>query len=418
MKRLFAIGFVWAGCALAWMILGSTLAVRSSESGSNMEGGVYELWGPPTVQSPPSAWQYHAEGSVPARIEGSAIDVDLDLEHRKRGLKWFATYEVDFRAEYRFVNTDASPREIHVSFPLSSEAMGYDNFLVTRVEDGSLVDFEISESMASWVASVDARQSVTFRVSYATRGTGRWSYAMVTDDTRVRDFRLTLRTNFEEVDFPLGSLSPTAHAPVDGGWEGVWEFESLISNAPIGIALPERLNPGPLAAKITFFAPVCLLFFFFLISIVAAARSIDLHPMHYFFMGAAFFAFHLLFAYLVDHVSIGLAFSLSALTSVFLVVSYARLFTGMRFALRVVGAAQLFYLVLFSYTFFLEGFTGLAVTVGAILTLFVMMQLTGTMDWSLWGQKKLPEGEDAAEGKMQELPRYPEPLMAKPPEVF
>lgn len=41
------------------------------------------------------------------------------------------------------------------------------------------------------------------------------------------------------------------------------------------------------------------------------------------------------------------------------------------------GLSQLIYLVLFSATFLLEGFTGLAITVGAILTRFVMTQITG-----------------------------------------
>jgi len=37
--------------------------------------------------------------------------------------------------------------------------------------------------------------------------------------------------------------------------------------------------------------------------------------------------------------------------------------------------------VLFSYAFFFEGFTGLTVTIGAIVTLFVIMQMTGKIRW-------------------------------------
>ena len=43
--------------------------------------------------------------------------------------------------------------------------------------------------------------------------------------------------------------------------------------------------------------------------------------------------------------------------------------------------AQLVYLVLFSYAFFFEGYTGLTVTIGAVLTLFVLMQITARVDW-------------------------------------
>ncbi len=124
-----------------------------------------------------------------------------------------------------------------------------------------------------------------------------------------------------------------------------------------------------------------LFFFFFLIFIITTLRGIDLHPMNYFFLAAAFFAFHLLLAYLVDHVSIHVAFVICSFVSIFLVVSYLRLVVGIRFAALEAGAAQLIYLVVFSYAFFFKGFTGLAITVGSILTLFVVMQATGRIRW-------------------------------------
>jgi hypothetical protein len=55
--------------------------------------------------------------------------------------------------------------------------------------------------------------------------------------------------------------------------------------------------------------------------------------------------------------------------------------TGMRRAIREAGAAQLVFLVLFSYAFFFQGMTGLAITIGAVLTLFVMMQMTARVSW-------------------------------------
>ena len=154
-----------------------------------------------------------------------------------------------------------------------------------------------------------------------------------------------------------------------------------MASQPIGLTLPQKLNPGPLASKITFFAPVGLLFFFFVVAVLAAAGKRRIHPLNYFFFGCAFFAFHLLFAYLVDHVAIVPAFTVASLVSLALIVSYARLFVGWRFALGEMAAAQLIYLVLFSFTFFWTGFTGLAITVGAIVTLAVMMQFTGRVRW-------------------------------------
>ena len=56
--------------------------------------------------------------------------------------------------------------------------------------------------------------------------------------------------------------------------------------------------------------------------------------------------------------------------------------TGTQFAVREAALAQFIYLVLFSYAFFFKGLTGLTITIGAILTLFAVMQMTGRIRWS------------------------------------
>jgi inner membrane protein involved in colicin E2 resistance len=198
----------------------------------------------------------------------------------------------------------------------------------------------------------------------------------------VRDFELVMDTDFEDVDFPANALSPTEKQEAGDGWKLRWRYTNLLSGFQIGMAMPQKLQPGPLAGLIALFAPVSLLFFFAVIFMITTIRGIDLHPMNYAFLAAGFFAFHILLAYLVDHISIHLAFAIASVVSVFLVVSYLRLAVGDRFAFREAAAAQLIYLVLFSYAFFFKGFTGLAITIGSVITLFLAMQLTGRMSWS------------------------------------
>ena len=198
----------------------------------------------------------------------------------------------------------------------------------------------------------------------------------------MRDFSLRMTTNFRDIDFPENALSPIEKHLTGNGWDLTWRYKNLVSGYNIAMAMPAKLQPGPLAGQISYFAPVSLFFFFFILLIVTTLKRIDLHPMNYFFLAAAFFSFHLLLAYLVDHISIHLAFLICSLVSIGLVVSYLRLVVGMRFAAREAGIAQFIYLVLFSYAFFFKGFTGLAVTIGAILTLFVVMQATGRINWT------------------------------------
>jgi inner membrane protein involved in colicin E2 resistance len=161
-----------------------------------------------------------------------------------------------------------------------------------------------------------------------------------------------------------------------------WQYDNVRSRQMMGIDMPERPQAGPIAARMSFFAPVSLLFFLTVLFTVVVLKGLSLHPMHYLFIAAGFFAFHILMAYLVDLVNIHLAFWIAAAVSVLLVISYMRLVGDVKFAVIYVGMAQLVYLVGFSYAFFFEGYTGLTITIGAIATLFVLMQATGRVDWA------------------------------------
>ena len=191
-----------------------------------------------------------------------------------------------------------------------------------------------------------------------------------------------MRTNFKDIDFADDTLSPTSKQRTEGGWDLTWHYSDLISGFQIGMTMPERLQPGPLAGEISYAAPVSLFFFFFLMFTITTLRNIDLHPVNYFFLATAFFAFHLLLAYLVDHISIHAAMIIASVVSITLVVSYLRLVVNIRFAALEAGLAQLIYLVVFSYAFFWKGFTGLAITIVSVITLFAVMQATGRIRWS------------------------------------
>ena len=103
--------------------------------------------------------------------------------------------------------------------------------------------------------------------------------------------------------------------------------------------------------------------------VLATLRRIDIHPMNYLMLAGAFFAFHLLFAYTADRLPTEAAFALASAVSILLVVSYLRLVVSQRFAYVEAALAQLVYLVGFSWAHFFEGFTGLSVTVLAVVTL-------------------------------------------------
>ena len=229
---------------------------------------------------------------------------------------------------------------------------------------------------------LEAGERVILRVGYRSQGLERWTYSFGKGIAEVRDFKLKLRTNFAAIDFPEGSISPATKERTGDGWVLGWEFRRLVSGVNIAITMPEKLQPGPLASQIATFAPISLFFFVVVLLTIGVVKGVEIHPMHFFFLAAAFFAFHLLFAYLADLVDIHVAFAISAVTSLALVTSYLRLVFGNAFAFLAAGGAQFVYLVLFSYAFFFKGLTGLTITIGAIATLFVLMQTTARLDWN------------------------------------
>ena len=399
-RRIAAISFIFFCTTIAWMILAGTLSSRTNSSNEHLEGRVASTWGTAQEQSPPTAGykkselsavteqqngttvvrQEKVERMIPLPLDSSHVDVNLRLDHRQKGLLWYSTYAVDFKGEYKFHNDTAEAQTIEFYLPFPAEHALYDG-LVMEV-DGHVLPVATSGKGGFVSAQLPAGQSSVLRVAYRSQGLDSWRYKLGDGIAQVRDFALTMKTNFKNIDFADDTLSPTAKEEQPAGWRLTWQYSNLVSGFQIGMTMPEKLQPGPLAGEISYFAPVSLFFFFFLMFILTTLREIELHPMNYFFLAAAFFAFHLLLAYLVDHISIHLAMVIASVVSIALVVSYLRLVAGARFAVVEAGGAQLIYLVLFSYAFFWKGFTGLAITIISITTLFVVMQATGRIRWA------------------------------------
>lgn len=400
-KRIAAIVFIYLCITFAWVVLGTTLSIRTSTQDNNLKEMVGQVWGKPQRQRAPSVsystpkevWsEVTNDGkttrekrtewkTTPVSLDASNILVDLNLEHRQKGLLWYSTYKVGFDGTYRLLNDTQESKTYDFNFSLPVQDAVYDGFKIYQ-GDQEIKNVEITSGNAHIRVPLTPGQTEIVRVVYHSQGMDNWWYNLGGEVSQIRNFSLKMKTDFEDIDFPENSMAATSQIKTPQGRELAWKYSNLLSGVQIGMTMPKKLNPGPWASKISFAAPVSLFLFFFLLLIFSTLKEIKLHPMHYFFIGAAFFSFHLLLAYLVDHLSIHLAFLICSAVSIFLVVSYMRLVTGNRFAFLEVGVSQFVYLVLFSYTFFFEGFTGLVITVMCIITLFIVMQMTAKLDWT------------------------------------
>jgi len=400
LTRMAAIVFIFLCIAGAWAVLGSTVMYRTTNQDESLKNAVGQLWGTQQRQSAPRIYYQTVRQTKvetvkgdktiteirdetinhPLLLDGSDIKVNLNLDYRQKGLLWYSTYRVQFDGKYRVTNYTNAEGEIFFNFSAPTQQGVYDNFrLVVGGKEVPNLPFEAGA--LSHKIKLASGQSEIVEVGYGSQGMDEWWYDFGETVNQVKNFSLAMQTDFDQVDFPQSSLSPTQKTQGGSGWELKWQYTNLLSGVKIGMVMPRKLNPGPWVSQITFAAPVSLFLFFFVVFVLTSVKRIRLHPMNYFFIGAAFFSFHLLLAYLVDHIPIHISFLICSLVSIALVVSYLRLAVGNRFAFVEAGILQFVYLVLFSYTFFFERFTGLAVTILCVLTLFVVMQFTGRVDW-------------------------------------
>lgn len=379
-KRLFGIGVILVLATIAWFALAGSVVVRTQQFSGRLGDEVSGLWGSSQAQEAPAFSAKEGSRTVEVVLTGSDIDAAIKLDQRRRGLLWYSTYVVDFGATYTLTNPSKSPALTTMRFPFPDPSGAYDGFTV-RVNGAEVpARYADGAALAEFTIAPGARAAVS--TGYRTNGMNEWSYQPSPGGAGVvRGLNLVMTTDFVKVDYPEDGVSPTSRERAGDGWKLSWRYDSVVSGRRIGLTMPAPANPGDLVSRITFFAPVSLLFFFAALVLLTATRNVRLHPVHYGFLAAAFFSFDLLLAYLADQIDINLAFVIASLTSVALVVGYLLVVVGRNRALVEIAVSQLVFLVLFSYSFFFAGYTGLAITIGSVLTLAYFMARTSRVDW-------------------------------------
>ncbi|HBJ86191.1 MAG TPA: hypothetical protein DDZ88_20465 [Verrucomicrobiales bacterium] len=383
LTHLIAITIIFVCTTIAWWLLGAVITQRTSHVSYQTGDSVSGRWGPPLLQKHPGARYTSSSGSkVTLQPANSDVQVKLAYQPVKMGLLWHRTYGLQFEGAYTFTNNTAITQtlDIDIELPAGNTLLDKINFTLGTGEKARRSVAAPEQGVITDSVQLAPGESIPVTVSYICRGMDLWRYAF-SDASRIRDFTLTMTTDFTDVNFPISSPTDPNRRPVGNGLQLIWKYEDAISAPGIGMEMPRELNAGPVAAQISFYAPLSLLLFFAVILITAISRGVSLHPVNYVFLAAGFFAFPLLFSYMLDVVPVHLSFVIAALASLLLVCGYLRAAAG-EFIFRVAVVAQTAYMVLFSYSFFFKGLTGLTLTLGGIVTLGVLMALTAKVDWS------------------------------------
>ena len=187
-KRIAAITFIFMCTTVAWAILGATIFQRTYDSGSFADSRVESTWGAPQSQSPPQA---SFDEQVPKKVtktengktvetvtqetvitqlplETSRINVDLNLEHRQKGLLWYNTYKVGFNGAYSFRNPSDKDRNVTFRLDFPTAQAIYDDLIFTV--DGAPVPLTNGKNSASSLVVVKAKGRVCLRSDTNRRG--------------------------------------------------------------------------------------------------------------------------------------------------------------------------------------------------------------------------------------------------------
>lgn len=400
-KKILGLFVIFFFTSIAWMILGGSNYSRTSYSMSSLKKGIKAMYGDILEIEAPKLMskkiipvqknnmrnEYYEENIEYTyfNLDKSDIKIDIKLDRRKKGNIWFPTFKAHFKAEYKFKIDNFIPDEkYYLKATLRSKENIYDNVKI-EINGKAYNNFLEFLTKKELLIEPDKNGGLVFDIEYDVTGMETLTYFIspgYEEICQVNNFNCTVTTDFDDYDFLSSSLSPSEKLK-DGAFSKlIWSFNNTITGKDIGIIIPNKLNPGEIIPRVSFFAPVSLLFFLIVLSMIAIVYKQNIHTMHFFFLALTFFSFHLMFSYFSDQMDIYLSFALSSVISILLTVTYVMRFLSKKMSFIVTPAIQIIYLIIFSFSFFFYGVTGLIVTICSVITLFVLMQITAKLDWN------------------------------------
>ena len=212
-KLRYAVGQLWGTkqrqCA-PWAVARDVMAPKKDK------------WGNPPKKDAPLECNPESP-AVPIPLQSSDLLVDLNLEHRQKGLLWYSTYQVSFTGRYRVLNNADKPKCITFEFRFPSQRAVYDS-VKFRVHGEEISDLPVTKGVLSRVIPLAARESQDVEVTYVTNGMEDWWYDFGTSVNQVKNFSLTMHTDFDKIDFPDNSISPTRKEKTENGWKLQWKY--------------------------------------------------------------------------------------------------------------------------------------------------------------------------------------------------
>jgi hypothetical protein len=373
--------FIFIPLLLGWLLLAGRLEYRTNKAMYYQLDSVKQIWGGNLAQPMPSV-RYKRFGSdvsslSKGEIHSSDIAVTLKMDYRKKGLVYYTGYNAEFTGKYQINNPENENIYLSFIFPYPTQQgeglLQNVKLLVNGKED--LEDTEYQPNLTLWTGVLGPAESLDITVQYDGRGLDQFEYGFESAE-QINNFQMQIDVQgAKELDYAESTMPPTESSQeTESGKILSWKLDKALTQLNIGVILPDKLNVEKQLFIMMYRAPV--FFLLFLASLVAIIRlsgeKVNFIPIV--ITSIAYFFFYPLFAYLVMYMGLILSLSISFAVIGLLILNYIRILYGIKIGLSVF-IAYIFYLGITSLAALLPEYTGLILTIEAVVLMGIIMQV-------------------------------------------
>ncbi|HZS36683.1 MAG TPA: hypothetical protein VFF06_07655 [Polyangia bacterium] len=407
-ENSLAIGVIAAAAvalSCGWRLFAGRSLDRS-ERARTASLDVARIWGGPIAQPQPEVRWRRADAATveleSGELASTDVAVDLAVDYRRRGITEYPGYEAAFSGDYQFKNPAPDPAFVAftVGLPVDRSALMLRDLrlLVDGQEDPKHTEY--APDRIAWRGRIEGARTARFTLAYRARGLGRFGYRFVADraadgsvNTRpVTAFKLALTVhNLKgELDFPVGSMAPTAMQSSGATRVLTWDVERLLTSFDVGVVLPDRGDVAVALGHLIQNAP-----FFYLLyaaGLLFALSTVGRRPraLHIAGFSAAYFLYFPLATYLSAYLAWPIASSLALAGISALVIAHAHRFVGARVAGQV-ALVQAFFLATPAIAYLLPMHTGLILVIAGFIALGSGLHFVGRLALRLDGDEDEPQ---------------------------
>jgi hypothetical protein len=363
-------------------LIASQVMSRNDFANSELARDVEGRWGAPVAQPAPSL-RYVRSGTIftelkPLPFDKQHVQVQAQMNYRKRGLRYFSGFDFTLAADYAVVNREGHDIDVAFIFPIEmdkSQVLLSDlQFLVNGTE--ASLDMGESGNRLVWTGRISQAATGVFSIRYRARGLDSFVYKM-DPALPARDVRLNVSVEGgENYDYPDSVLSATEVRTGDNTVALDWAFQSLESGVRLGVILPSVERYDDLVATMAGRAWVPFIGLMVLLAVLSLRHRRPLAFYESYLLSATYAFYFVLLSYLAAFMNFYLAYALATLGLGAAVVAYLRrLYPEERLTrLSALWGASL---VVPTGAVLLEGYTGLIYTLELLAALLGLMVLSG-----------------------------------------